>query len=64
MVLIILGIIVLVLGIFILKQKEELHKLGNGIRSVGIVLIVIGALNACVKQIDAGQIGVSCLFGF
>ena len=36
MVLIILGIIVLVLGIFILKQKEELQKLGNGIRSVGI----------------------------
>ena len=61
--LIILGIIVLVLGIFILKQKEELQKLGNGIRSVGIVLIVIGALNACVKQIDAGQIGVSSLFG-
>jgi len=50
MVLIILGIIVLVLGIFILKQKEELQKIGNGIRSVGIVLIVIGALNACVKQ--------------
>jgi regulator of protease activity HflC (stomatin/prohibitin superfamily) len=63
MVFIILGIIVLVLGIFILKQKEELQKLGNGIRSVGIVLIVIGALNACVKQIDAGQIGVSSLFG-
>ena len=63
MVLIILGIIVLVLGIFILKQKEELHKLGRGIRSVGVVLIVIGALNACVKQIDAGQIGVSSLFG-
>ncbi len=63
MVLIILGIIVLVLGIFILKQKEELQKIGNGIRSVGIVLIVIGALNACVKQIDAGQIGVSSLFG-
>ena len=63
MVLIILGIIVLVLGIFILRQKEELQKLGNGIRSVGIVLIVIGALNACVKQIDAGQIGVSSLFG-
>lgn len=63
MALIILGIIVLVTGIFILKQKEELQKLGNGIRSVGIVLIVIGALNACVKQIDAGQIGVSSLFG-
>jgi len=63
MVLIILGIIVLITGIFILKQKEELQKLGKGIRSVGVLLIVIGALNACVKQIDAGQIGVSSLFG-
>ena len=63
MALVILGIILLVTGIFILKQKEELHKLGRGIRSVGAVLIIIGALNACVKQIDAGQIGVTSLFG-
>lgn len=63
MVLFILGIIVLITGIFILKQKEELHKLGKVTRSVGVVLIVIGALNACIKQIDAGQIGVSSLFG-
>jgi regulator of protease activity HflC (stomatin/prohibitin superfamily) len=60
---IILGIIVLVAGIFILKQKEELHKIGNGVRSLGILLIIIGILNACVKQIDAGQIGVTNLFG-
>ena len=63
MVLFILGIIALITGIFILKQKEELHKLGKVTRSVGVVLIVIGALNACIKQIDAGQIGVSSLFG-
>jgi regulator of protease activity HflC (stomatin/prohibitin superfamily) len=63
MAIIIIGIIILVAGILILKQKEEFNKLGNGIRSVGIVLIIIGALNACVKQIDAGQIGVSSLFG-
>ena len=63
MVLVILGIIVLITGIFILKQKEELQKLGRVTRSVGVVLIVIGALNACIKQIDAGQIGVSSLFG-
>jgi len=63
MALVILGVILLITGIFILKQKEELHKLGRGIRSVGVVLIIIGALNACVKQIDAGQIGVTSLFG-
>lgn len=60
---IILGIIILIAGIVILKQKQELHKLGNGIRGFGIVLIILGALNACVKQIDAGQIGVTSLFG-
>jgi hypothetical protein len=31
MVLFILGIIVLITGIFILKQKEELQKIGRGI---------------------------------
>ncbi len=63
MAIIILGIIILIAGIVILKQKQELHKLGNGIRGFGIVLIILGALNACVKQIDAGQIGVTSLFG-
>ncbi len=63
MAIIILGIIILVAGIFILKQKQELHKLGAGIRGFGIILIILGALNACVKQIDAGQIGVTNLFG-
>jgi len=63
MAIIIIGIIILVAGILILKQKEEFNKLGNGIRIFGFVLIIIGALNACVKQIDAGQIGVSSLFG-
>lgn len=63
MAIIILGIIILIAGIVILKQKQELHKLANGIRGFGIVLIILGALNACVKQIDAGQIGVTSLFG-
>ena len=63
MAIIIIGIIILVAGMLILKQKEEFNKLGKGIRAFGIVLIIIGALNACVKQIDAGQIGVTSLFG-
>jgi regulator of protease activity HflC (stomatin/prohibitin superfamily) len=63
MAIIIIGIIILVAGMLILKQKEEFNKLGKGIRAFGVVLIIIGALNACVKQIDAGQIGVTSLFG-
>ena len=63
MAIIIIGIIILVAGILILKQREEFNKLGKGVRAFGIVLIIVGALNACIKQIDAGQIGVSSLFG-
>ena len=33
------------------------------IRSIGLVVIVIGVLTSCIKQIDAGQIGVKSMFG-
>jgi hypothetical protein len=46
MAIIIIGIIILVAGMLILKQKEEFNKLGKGIRAFGIVLIIIGAFNA------------------
>ncbi len=63
MVLIILGILLLVVGSVIIKQKEELHKLGAGLRVGGLVLAIIGFLTSSIKQIDAGQIGVTSLFG-
>jgi regulator of protease activity HflC (stomatin/prohibitin superfamily) len=63
MALIILGLIMWIAGIVIIKQKEELHKLGVGLRIGGLGLLVIGALTSCVKQIEAGQIGVKSLFG-
>jgi regulator of protease activity HflC (stomatin/prohibitin superfamily) len=63
MVLIILGLILWIAGIVVKKQKEELHKLGNGLRIVALVFIVTGFLTSCIKQIDAGQVGVKSLFG-
>ncbi len=64
MTLIILGIILLIAGIAISKQqREELHKVANGLRIAALAFIVIGVLTACIKQIDAGQIGVKSLFG-
>ncbi len=63
MALIILGILLLVVGSVIIKQKEELHKLGMGLRIGGITLAFIGFLTSSIKQIDAGQIGVTSLFG-
>ena len=63
MALIILGLILWIAGIIIIKQKEELYKLGVGLRIGGLGLLVIGALTSCVNQIEAGQIGVKSLFG-
>lgn len=63
MALIILGLVLWIAGVVIIKQKEELHKLGAGLRIVAILFIVIGFLTSCIKQIDAGQIGVKSLFG-
>lgn len=63
MALIILGLVLWIAGVVIIKQKEELHKLGSGLRIVAILFIVIGFLTSCIKQIDAGQIGVKSLFG-
>lgn len=64
MVLLILGIILLVAATAINKQqREELHKVANGLRIGAVVLIILGVLTSCIKQIDAGQIGVKSLFG-
>ncbi len=64
MALIIIGIIVLVVG-FVLKNqpREEIQKLAIGVRILGFLLIIVGFLTSCIKQIDAGQIGVKSLFG-
>ncbi|TDO28948.1 prohibitin family protein [Sediminibacterium goheungense] len=64
MALIIIGIIILVVGIILKNQpREEIQKLAIGVRVFGFLLIIIGFLTSCIKQIDAGQIGVKSLFG-
>ncbi len=64
MVLIILGVILLVAAIAVNRQqREELNKLATGLRVGGLIIVVIGVLTSCIKQIDAGQIGVKSLFG-
>lgn len=64
MALIIIGIVVLIIG-FALKsqEREEIRKLATGVRVFGLLIIIIGFLTSCIKQIDAGQIGVKSLFG-
>jgi regulator of protease activity HflC (stomatin/prohibitin superfamily) len=63
MALIVIGILMLVAAIFLRNQQEILHKVGTGLRYLAFILIILGILTACIKQIDAGQIGVKSLFG-
>jgi len=63
MILIILGIILLAVTHYILKQNIKTVsyiKIGYGL---GGLLILVGLATASIKQIDAGQIGVKILFG-
>lgn len=63
MILIILGVILLVTAIAMNKEREDLRKLSVGLRISGLAVIVIGIMTSCIKQINAGQIGVKSLFG-
>lgn len=63
MVLLILGIILLIAGMAMNKEREEIRKVAGGVRIGGLVLVIIGILTSCIKQIDAGKIGVKSLFG-
>ena len=63
MVLIILGLIIFFIARALKNGNPPLSNYANAVRITGLVIIVLGALNASVKQIDAGEIGVQSLFG-
>ena len=63
MILIILGIVLFMVSLSIMKSDSPFQKFGGTLRIVSFVAIVIGLLTACVKQIDAGYVGVKSLFG-
>ena len=63
MILIVLGFILLGIATFVFNANNINAKFSGTLKIVGIVLIGIGVLNACLKQIDAGQVGVKSMFG-
>jgi regulator of protease activity HflC (stomatin/prohibitin superfamily) len=63
MALIILGFIVVLVGLTFSRNNEHLKRFGGPIRLVGVLLILVGVLIACIQQIDAGEVGVKKLFG-
>ncbi len=63
MLLIVLGIIILIVVTVIAKTSAVASKFAGAGRIVALLFILLGISSACVKQIDAGEIGVKILFG-
>ncbi len=63
MILIILGLIVFLAAGALKNQNTALSQFIKPIRITGLVLVLLGISTSCIKQIDAGQIGVKSMFG-
>ncbi len=62
MALIIIGFIIIFSAGF-LRSNQALHRFINTVRIIGLIVVLLGVLTACIVQIDAGEIGVQKLFG-
>jgi regulator of protease activity HflC (stomatin/prohibitin superfamily) len=63
MALILIGLIIFFAAFSLKKLNHPLPQYSGIVRTIGLVVIVLGFLISCIKQIDAGEIGVQSLFG-
>jgi regulator of protease activity HflC (stomatin/prohibitin superfamily) len=63
MILIILGILLFFAVGAIAKNNPATSKFSGTGRILAVVLVLFGITTSCIKQIDAGEIGVKVLFG-
>lgn len=63
MLVIILGVIVFFASFSLKKSNTQFSQFSGGVRIGGIILIALGFFTSCIKQIDAGEVGVKSLFG-
>lgn len=63
MILIILGLLIVLIGFFIIRDNSPLVRFKGAIRIVGFVIIFLGAVTSMFKVIDAGDVGVKTLYG-
>ena len=61
--LIILGFVIFIAGLIIARQGANFSRFAGPVRILGIIVMLIGLLTACIIQIEAGQVGVKKLFG-
>jgi regulator of protease activity HflC (stomatin/prohibitin superfamily) len=59
----ILGVLLFIAVAVFVKTNTAIAKFAGAGRLVALLLIVLGISTACVKQIDAGEVGVKVLFG-
>ena len=63
MLFIILGILLVIASFGLNKNTDFYHRFGNTFKVAGVLLVIVGSLSSSIKQIDAGEVGVSSLFG-
>ncbi len=63
MFLIILGLLIVIVSFFIARGESPLTKFSVLIRVAGVVLMLLGATISMFKVVDAGQVGVTTLYG-
>lgn len=60
---IVIGLVLLVAGFAINTPSMPVAQYARPVKIAGIVIALIGALTASIRQIDAGTIGIQSLFG-
>jgi len=63
MTLIIIGILVFIAGLAMARREESIKRYARIVRTIGLLMLLLGVLAACIIQIDAGEIGIKKLFG-
>jgi regulator of protease activity HflC (stomatin/prohibitin superfamily) len=64
MTVIIVGIIILIIGFVAAKADDPmLRKYRSMIKTLGVIVVIVGMSIACVIQVEPGEVGVQKLFG-
>jgi len=59
----ILGIIIIAVSFFVIKENYKLNRFYPYVNFIGFIFILLGVSTAIIKQVEAGQAGVQSLFG-
>ncbi len=58
-----IGLLTVIVGFAINTPSLQISRYARPVRVVGGIIMVLGILSSCIKQIDAGNVGVSSIFG-